>query len=268
MTRSLQTLAALTMLLGLFLLTFTIAVTLFSKVSDTPSEQNFLQEEHDYQITNSFAYRNRDNAEQVASNFRKLSSLSRKQQLLIKNFFKTNSTLKAAEMWETFTRQHNMEAATFLANTNAMSKVTLEIGDGKKINALDMLTSVTSLKDDRIFGRLDRKLFDEWQKAGGKYFATIKGKIERGAVTFNEGGMFYGGSVHKDENGMKFDVQGHTEGTPRIQWQYRYADGQTDIDIDYRTLDHLTHDNSVVTKNYDSYLKTFGYPGFDMREHV
>lgn len=53
MKKSLQTLAVLTLLLGMCLLTFSIAVTLFSKVPDTEFEQNFLQEESNYQITNS-----------------------------------------------------------------------------------------------------------------------------------------------------------------------------------------------------------------------
>ena len=190
-------------------------------------------------------------------------------------FFKTDDAAKASEMWTKLTQDNNGGAAAFLAVTNALSKTTLDLGGGRTMNPLEMVSSISTLKFDRIEGTIDKTSFDQWTGAGkGGFSIALKdGKTEKGNVKFSKTDGY--GSVHDG-----YGRQGYTSANTnfqRIQWNWRKSDYGIDIEIDaykpwiaFPIVWNPKHKgnpaNSDMRLSYSLYKEKFGNPGFSVRE--
>jgi RHS repeat-associated protein len=217
-------------------------------------------------------------SELEAYNFTAFKDLTVKQQQLLMTFFNTTDAKEAAKKWGDYTLTNGEQAATFLAITNALSKTTLDTGNGTKVSALDAITSIKDIKDDRIYGTMDAAITKKWQDEGkgGYTIDRADGKKETGQAKFNKGKPLvasrhenpYDPKVGKPGKFNKFEFQAVTEDLRRIQWNYTYATQIVDVDIDYIPFNnpwHKSHGNSLVIEHYDDYVKKFGNPGFNVR---
>jgi hypothetical protein len=201
-------------------------------------------------------------------------SLSGKQQALLRQHFRARSDAEAAGEWQAFASRRPTHAATFLATTHALGRTRIDVGDSSRTTtALDLLTRVDVLLDDRVEGELDHPLLERWQAHGGRFeIEGADGKVHKGVLRFDKGDL--AGSVH-----YGYVRQGYTSrSAPRIQFQLDMprADGTmaAQVDVDYRSPWkggvipnplHLRHDNSVVLDHLRTYEAFFGNPGFEIR---
>jgi len=151
-----------------------------------------------------------------------------------------------------------------------LSRTYLMLENGQELLAIDLLKKINRLRGDRIYVQLDSIKFNSWIKAGGKFrMLTENVGVESGKFNFCNCSQ-YGGSLHDG-----YDLQGFSSvtKTPRLQINYRVSDSEADIDLDGYTPfiggiipnpNHLTYENSDVRFWFDSYLKKFGNPGFEV----
>lgn len=210
----------------------------------------------------------------VAHTFVKTQSLDPRQVALLQNFGISDSIISNGEStYEKWVREHDGEAAAFLAITKGLALLELDLGSRAKISALDMIVRIKKFAGDRVFVELDKMLVDRWQKNGGKFkFYKADGKTENDELKLGSGNP--GGSLHDG-----YDVQGYTSLTrvPRVQINYRYSDGEGDIDLDAYSPwiggvipnpKHLSYENSDPRQWYEKLVDKLGNPGFKVRKNA
>jgi hypothetical protein len=206
-------------------------------------------------------------AEPQAVGFRGWDELLPRQRLLLSTL--PGVPLEDDGSWQEWARAHDGQAAAFLAITQALARIRLEVARDQWRSALELIDSLAETRGDRIHVQRDVATFDRWRERGGRFeIDRADGVPERGAIRFNKGVLF-GGSVHEG-----FDLQGYTSArdVPRMQWNIRLADALTDIDLDgYAPIQgglpnpgHLTWENSDVRYWPESYARKFADPGFEV----
>ncbi len=169
---------------------------------------------------------------------------------------------------------NDSEAATFLSVSRALLIMQVKVGKNAWVPFLDLVKGVNRFGSDRLYAALDKALFDKWRGEFKGEFKIRKanGKTESGKFKFASG-TSGGGSLHAG-----YDIQASTsvKDVPRIQINYRFSDGEADIDLDgyapwkwgvIPNPNHLTYANSDVRQWFDSFVKKFGDPGFRVRPH-
>jgi len=194
----------------------------------------------------------------VATEFLPLSELPAGTAELTRTHFGSG----ADATWADLGTQHDDRAAALLAVCGALSRTILDLGGGRSVTGLAMISEIGMLSGDRVYVLLDRVAFGSWRDSGGRFAITrADGTVESGRVGFNRGGM--GGSLHEG-----FDIQGITgnRDVPRIQWNYRHCDGLADIDVDgyspWDVFHHLSYANSDARQWYAKYVSKFGQAPF------
>jgi hypothetical protein len=178
------------------------------------------------------------------------------------------------DRYREWTESNDDQAATFISLTHALNRMEVKIDQDQWVPSLVFVESVNRFLGDRAFLKLNAKLFDRWRVENKGEFRIKKadGSIESGRFRFKRGGSF-GGSLHKG-----FEIQASTSvaQVPRIQINYRFSDSVADIDIDgqapwkwgwFPNLKHLKYSNSDVRQWFESFVKKFGDPGFQVRPY-
>jgi hypothetical protein len=206
-----------------------------------------------------------DDSNKVAMNFVSFTKFSPKQKVLLESLLGQSVS---QEVWESFIREHNDQAATFLAVTKSLQSTELEIGKSETVNALDMVETLSEIRGVRLIANVNLEYFEKWVGAGGHYAVhLINHKDETGDIPFADHSQ-KGGGLH-----CGFDIQGYTHYTkpPYIHWNVNRSTGSSDIHLDGRTPwiwgfvpnpKHLEYSNSDVRAWLSDYEKKYGNPGF------
>jgi hypothetical protein len=213
---------------------------------------------------------NRSCSYYAAVNFVEWDQLSARQILLLSEFVSDIGSAQDPRLaFHEWSATHDGLAATFLALTRALEKLTMAMDKGETRPAIDLIVKINRMEGDRIRFRLDADVFEAWKAAGARFTIDLTdGKVETGRFRFGKGNL--GGSLHKG-----YDEQGYSSITkvPRMQINYRHSDSEADIDLDgyapwiegwIPNPFHLTFKNSDPRQWYGHYAKKFGDAGFSV----
>jgi hypothetical protein len=124
-----------------------------------------------------------DDSSKKAVNFIPFINFSPKQKALFESL--ANRSV-SQEVWDSFTQEHNDQAASFLAVTNTLQETELFLDKSEEsITALDMVESLTEIRGVRLIANVNLSYFQKWVEAGGRYSVHIvNSKEESGNVSF------------------------------------------------------------------------------------
>jgi hypothetical protein len=120
-------------------------------------------------------------------------------------------------IYETWTANHDDQAAAFLAVTDSLSHLKMKLSDGVVVQGDQLIIRIKRFEGDRIIATFDEAAFSSWRNAQSPFeLVQANGKTESGKMKFRDH-SWLGGSLHKG-----YDIQGFTSVTkvPRIQIRF------------------------------------------------